>query len=151
VKEYIPLEDNKQHEFYQKESIDSNTNKKILYQQIKEREKSLDLIKKMQSWTEILRVFGVKEYAPEYNIFLLEIDISQERLTVTAFNKNQEDKAIETLERLEKKNQDRKEYDIVLVGADKIEDVKKAYSNYFADTKDFLKILEKILGKASDK
>jgi len=123
-------------------------NKKELYQAIKKGEKELNLIKTMEGWTEILRVFGIKDYPKDYKFFLMEIDVSQERLTVTAFKEEEEDKAIETLERLEKKNSERKEYDIVLVGADTIDDLKKAYPNYFADTKEFLFKLKEVIKKA---
>jgi len=123
------------------------TNKKELYLQIKTKEKELNLIKTMEGWTEILRVFGIKDYPQDYKFFLLEIDVNQERLTVTAFEEKEEDKAIETLERLEKKNSGRKEYDIVLVGADRVDDLKKAYPNYFADTKEFISKLRYVINK----
>lgn len=122
--------------------------KRELYSSIREREKELNLIKVMQGWTEILRVFGIDKYSKEDKFFLMEIDINQERLTISSFKKEEEDKAIETLERLEKKNTEKREYDVVLVGADTIEDLKKAYPNYFADTKEFLDKLKKIINKA---
>jgi len=124
-------------------------NKKELYTAIKEKEKELNLIKTMQSWTEILRVFGIEDYSKDYKFFLMEIDINQERLTISAFKENEVDKAIKTLERLEKKNRDRKEYDVVLVGADTITDLKKAYPNYFADSEEFLEKLKSIINKAN--
>ncbi len=42
-----------------------------------------------------------------------------------------------------------KEYDVVLVGADTTSDLKKAYPNYFLDTKEFIFYLKKILNKYS--
>jgi ppGpp synthetase/RelA/SpoT-type nucleotidyltranferase len=124
-------------------------NKKELYTAIKEKEKELNLIKTMQSWTAILRVFGIEDYSKDYKFFLMEIDINQERLTISAFKENEVDKAIKTLERLEKKNRDRKEYDVVLVGADTTRDLKKAYPNYFADSEEFLEKLKNIINKAN--
>ena len=124
------------------------TNQKELFSQIKKSEQELSLIKTMQGWTEILRVFSIENHNSGHKFFLLEIDINQERLTITPFKKEEEDKAIETLERLEKKNSEKKEYDVVLVGAERIEDLKEAYPNYFADTKEFLVNLQKILDKA---
>ncbi len=121
------------------------SSKEKLYQAIKQGEKELNLIKAMEGWTEILRVFGMRDYPQDYKFFLMEIDVNQERLTITAFKRDEEDIAIETLERLEKKNSERKEYDIVLVGADTISDLRKAYPNYFADTKEFLSKLKNII------
>jgi len=119
-------------------------NKKKLFDAIKKGENELNLIKNMESWTEILRVFNI-DHHPDHKFFLLEIDVNQERLTITSFKENEEDKAIETLERLEKKNSERKEYDVVLVGAEKVDDLRKAYPNYFADTKEFLSVLKRII------
>ena len=121
------------------------TNKEELYKRIKEKERELNLIKNMEKWTDILRIFK-EQTTPKDKYFLLEIDVKQERLTITQFTKEEEDKAIDILERLEKQNRDRKEYDIVLVGADKFEDLRKAYPNYFADTREFLGKLNGILG-----
>ena len=43
------------------------------------------------------------------------------------------------------KNTEKGEYDVVLVGADSVKDLKRAYPNYFLDTKEFLIYLNKIL------
>ncbi|MAG77907.1 (p)ppGpp synthetase [archaeon] len=118
-------------------------NKKELYNKIKEKEKELNLIENMNKWTDVLRIFSEQSTSKD-KCFLLEIDVKQERLTITPFTREEESKAITILERLEKKNKDRKEYDIVLVRADKFEDLRKAYPNYFADTKEFLSKLKHI-------
>ena len=49
----------------------------------------------------------------------------------------------------EKRNNGKKEYDVVLVGADTSTDLKKAYPNYFVDTGEFLSYLQKIINKAN--
>ena len=62
-------------------------------------------------------------------------------------------KALEIVEKIEdyanaeKRIYGKQEYDAVLVGADKSTDLKKAYPNYFLDTGEFIKFLEKILHK----
>ena len=78
-----------------------------------------------------------------------ELDTIQEKLVVTAYSKSQENKALEDYARAEKKIYGKKEYDVVLVGADKSTDLKKAYPNYFLDTGEFIKYLEKILDKSN--
>ena len=124
------------------------TNKKELYSQIKEKEKELQVIRIMNGWTEAVKVFerAVKE-KPNLQFFLLELDILQERLNISGYTKNQEEKAISDYAKVEKRNQDKKEYDVVLVGADTTNDLKKAYPNYFVDTREFLIDLQKILDK----
>ena len=48
---------------------------------------------------------------------------------------------------IEKKNTGKKEFDVVLVGADNINDLRKAYPNYFVDSREFLSYVQKIIGK----
>ncbi len=132
----------------EKSAIVSNTpsNEKELYLKIKEKEKELNVIKLLKKWNESMRLIeDLKSQNKE--IFILELDLIQEKLTVTGFSKREEEKAIEKYTEIEKKIYGRKEYDVVLVGVDEIKDLKKAYPNYFADTKEFIKLLEKIIHK----
>lgn len=74
----------------------------------------------------------------------MELDTIQEKLTISAYSKRQEEKAIKDYINAEKKIYGKKEYDVVLVGADTISDLKKAYPNYFLDTKTFISYLNKV-------
>jgi len=47
----------------------------------------------------------------------------------------------------EKRNQGKKAYDVVLVGADTTNDLRKAYPNYFVDSEEFLEKLQQIINK----
>jgi len=124
------------------------TNKQELYCQIKEKEKELQVIKVMKGWEQAIRVFKqASKEKPNLQFFLLELDLVQERLVIKEYTKNQEEKAISDYANAEKRNQGKKEYDVVLVGADTTKDLKKAYPNYFVDTKEFLINLQKILNK----
>ncbi|MEK6973656.1 MAG: RelA/SpoT domain-containing protein [Nanoarchaeota archaeon] len=121
---------------------------KELYQQIKIKEKELNVIKIMKGWATAFNVFK-KEFKPTQKVqfFLLELDILGEKLNITAYTKNQEKKAIEDYSNAEKRNNGKKQYDVVLVGVDTINDLEKAYPNYFVDTGEFLRHLEKIIKK----
>jgi ppGpp synthetase/RelA/SpoT-type nucleotidyltranferase len=118
---------------------------KELYLLIKEKEKELSVRTKMRGWTHSLRSFDNLKKKDAY-YFLLELDTIQEKLLITSFTKRQEEKAIEAYAKAEKKIYAKKEYDAVLVGADTA-DLKKAYPNYFLDTREFIKYLEKVLNK----
>jgi Fe-S oxidoreductase len=63
------------------------------------------------------------------------------------FKKVRKIEAIDDYAAAEKKIYGLKEYDVVLVGADTTKDLKNAYPNYFLDTTEFLKYLDKILVK----
>ena len=124
------------------------TNKTELYSKIKEKEKELQVVKIMQGWEQAIKVFKqVAKEKPDLQFFLLELDIIRGRLNLSGYSKNEEELAISDYEKVEKRNQGKKEYDVVLVGADTINDLKKAYPNYFVDTREFLEHLKKILNK----
>ncbi|HZX20084.1 MAG TPA: RelA/SpoT domain-containing protein [archaeon] len=124
---------------------------KELHSQIKKKEAELKVIDKMKNWTTAVKHFSeTAKSSPNAEFFLLELDIFGEKLTYRAYTKKQEETAISDYAELEKKFQGRKEYDVVLVGVDKLSDLKKAYPNYFVDTGEFLQNLQKILKKTSN-
>jgi ppGpp synthetase/RelA/SpoT-type nucleotidyltranferase len=120
-------------------------NKEKLYLLIKEKEKELQVKTKMRHWTNTLRQFDQLKNKTKSQIFLLELDTIQEKLTITSYSKRNEQKAISDYAEAEKRIYGKKEYDVVLVGADTVQDLKKAYPNYFLDTREFLVYLDKIL------
>ncbi|MBU1111841.1 MAG: RelA/SpoT domain-containing protein [archaeon] len=122
------------------------TDEKELYLLIKKKEKTLNVISKMKGWTTSLKAFDDIKGKKNAHFFLLELDTIQEKLIITSYTKQQEEKAIQDYADAEKKIYGRKEYDAVLVGAD-TSDLKKAYPNYFLDTREFIKYLNKILDK----
>jgi ppGpp synthetase/RelA/SpoT-type nucleotidyltranferase len=125
-------------------------NKKELYKQIKLQEERLRVIYHLEGWAHAVKVFKeVSEKKPDVQFFLLELDVEQGRLNIRAYTKEQEKLAIEDYDNAEKSNQDKKGYDVVLVGADTEKDLKEAYPNYFVDSGEFITKLEKIIEKAN--
>jgi putative GTP pyrophosphokinase len=122
-------------------------NEKELFLEIKEKEKALDVIKKMTHWSESLKSFDNFKNNKDMHFYLLELDTVLERLNISAYTKNKEKEAMFAYSNAEKKIYNRKEYDVVLVSADNLKTLKKAYPNYFLDTKEFLKYLKGILDK----
>jgi len=122
-------------------------NEKELYFQTKDLEKELQVRKKMKQWTESVKYFDNFKNKKNIQFYLLELDTVLERLNISAFTKKEEKVALIAYSSAEKKIYNRNEYDVVLVSADNIKDLKKAYPNYFLDTKEFLKYLEVILNK----
>ena len=91
-------------------------NKKELYSQIKEKEKELEVVKIMAGWEQAVRVFKrIAKEKPDLQFFLLELDIARGILNLSGYTKNQEEEAIYNYEKVEKRNQGKKEYDVVLV------------------------------------
>ncbi|GBE19824.1 MAG TPA: (p)ppGpp synthetase [Candidatus Pacearchaeota archaeon] len=119
-----------------------------LFAQIRKKEADLNVVKIMRGWAKAIRVFE-REMIKKYNwkFFLLELDISKENLNISAYTQADEKEAIKDYSKAEKRNVGKREYDVVLVGADTTSDLKKAYPNYFVDTGEFLQYLEKILNR----
>jgi len=123
-------------------------NEKELYLEIKKKEAELNVITVMKGWAQAIKVFEQKvRQTPDLQYFLLELDIAGEKLNITQYTKDNEQTAIMDYAASEKKNRGKREYDVVLVGADTSTDLKKAYPNYFVDSQEFLANLKKILGK----
>jgi len=127
---------------------DTPADEKQLYLEIKKKEKELNVIRVMRGWAKAIKVFTqATRERPKVQFFLLELDILGEKLNISGYTKNQEQKAIADYSEAEKRNNGKKEYDVVLVGADSSTDLEKAYPNYFVDTQEFLQYLEKIIRK----
>lgn len=127
---------------------DTPYNEKELYSLIKEKEMKLDVIHRMKNWAESINyVDNNLKTKKHLNFYLLELDTNLDKLSIRSYSKRQEERAIADYLAVEKRIYGLSNYDVVLVGADTLADLKKAYPNYFLDTKEFLKYLEKILKK----
>ncbi len=122
-------------------------NEKELYLQIKEKEKELQVVQKMTQWTKSLKYFDNFKQKKNRYFYLLELDTNIDKLTVSAFTKLEEEKALIAYSDAEKKIYNKIGYDVVLVSADNVQDLKKAYPNYFLDTENFINHLKVILNK----
>lgn len=123
-------------------------NERDLYLAIKQLESKLKVLAVMNGWTNAVQVFEqVNDRKMKFTYFLLELNMMNEQLNITAYTKEEEHKAIERYSEMEKRNKDKKEYDVVLVGADTSHDLRKAYPNYFVDSKEFIQQVKQIVGK----
>jgi hypothetical protein len=122
--------------------------KKELCTKIKNKERGLNFIEKMESWSSAMDYIE-REIKPKTKkktkFFLLELDIPGKKTIIKTYTDKQEEKAIEDYSALEKRHLGDKNYDIVLVGADNINDLKKAYPSYFLDIAEFLRYLNRIM------
>ena len=131
----------------------TSLNEKELYLQIKQKEKELEVIHRMEGWTHAMQFFNEevkKKMKGKAKFFLLELDILGGKLSVKTYIQEREEQAIKDYSELEKRHKGRTDYDVVLVGADTPKDLAKAYPNYFVDTKEFVLELEKIIKKVKE-
>lgn len=132
----------------QKEVDGTPTNEEELYTAIKNKVDQLKIFSKMNSWSQALKVIEPK--LKELNFFLLELDVSGEgdaKLSIRGYPEEAESLATEHYLEAEKLQSGNPDKDVVLVGAKSVEELKKAYLNYFADSKEFLDYLKSYLEK----
>ncbi|MDD5163493.1 MAG: RelA/SpoT domain-containing protein [Candidatus ainarchaeum sp.] len=135
-------------------------NEKELYLAIKKKEAELNVVHRLESWTRginAMKNWDTKEGSKEKKnkrkqtqYFLLELNVAEEtasELKIITYKMGEEKEAVEAYNNAEKKYHGQKQYDVVLVGVDTAKELEKAYPNYFADTREFLKELKKILNK----
>ncbi|MBQ4853928.1 RelA/SpoT domain-containing protein [Rhodanobacter sp. B2A1Ga4] len=111
-----------------------------LFDAVRESADELDVVNRLRGYQQALTLVGQRQDATSY---LLELDLSEQRLTVSGFSRHQVSLAQSEYARAEKKLGS--SGDVVLVAAGSAKALKKAYPNYFADTSLFLKTLNRIM------
>lgn len=135
----------------QKEVEGTPTNNSELYKVIKEKVDKLKIFSKMDNWSQALKVIEPK--LKQLHFFLLELDVSEEnnaKLSVRGYPEEAESLATEHYLEAEKLQSGSPNKDVVLVGAKSIEELKRAYLNYFANSKEFLEYLKYYLDKKGE-
>ena len=130
----------------QKEVEGTPNNNSELYKAIKEKVDKLKIFSKMENWSQALKVIEPK--LKQLHFFLLELDISEEnnaKLSVRGYPEEAESLATEHYLEAEKLQSGSPNKDVVLVGAKSVEELKKAYLNYFANSREFLGYLKNYL------
>lgn len=98
-----------------------------------------------------LRAFAVstkhlgKDKKNKDDYFLLILEVDKSNIRVIRYSRHHIDRATEKYAELEKEFKDNKDKDVVLVSAESVHGLKKAYPNYFADTTEFSKNIDKLL------
>ena len=94
-----------------------------------------DPVKKLETYSDALNYIDNSE--SNDHLFILHLRPRENRLVVTSFRKNESQLASEQYLEIEKNIADDSEEEAVLVSVDSISSLKRAYPNYFLDTKMF--------------
>nr|VFK00039.1 MAG: hypothetical protein BECKLFY1418B_GA0070995_11671 [Candidatus Kentron sp. LFY] len=100
--------------------------------------------------TNRLRAFNVAtkeltgERRQEAGYFILFLDLDKKIITCRRFKRDQLSKAAEYSSDEEEKCENEENKDLVMISANSIKDLKKAYPNYFADTQVFERNLRRV-------
>ena len=113
-----------------------------LFEMVRESARELDVVNRLRGYQQALTLVGQRQDATSY---LLQLDLGEERLTVSGFSRNQVSLAQSEYAKAEKRLGS--SGDVVLVAAGSAKALKKAYPNYFADTSLFLKTLSRVIDR----
>lgn len=117
-----------------------------LKREIKKKVGELRVFQKMEKWTKAITIIEPK--MKELHFFLLVLDVSEqdkEKLEIRGYLKDSERTATDQYLEAEKSQGRDPNKDVVLVAADSINELRKAYPNYFIDTSHFLTYLKTYL------
>jgi len=129
---------------------DTPSEPKELYERIKKKSNELKIFSKMSGWSKALKT--IEPQIKNHHFFLLELDVTEgkEQLSIRGYPLEQEPLATEHYLEAEKLQSGNPNKDVVLVGAKSIEELKKAYLNYFVNSKEFLNYLRGYLDKKGE-
>lgn len=105
-------------------------------------EKRLDVREKLQAFSVAAKAINSDESTGSYQLVVL--DTSKRNVSITSFGKRRLDEANIAYAEAEKLALENTATQVVLVATDSAESLKRAYPNYFLDTKEFVRQLNKI-------
>ena len=88
-------------------------------------------------------ITGEKKSKSDY--FILELEEKAHQIKVTQFSGKDLEQATARYLELERRATKDPKYDVVLVSASSVNNLRAAYPNYFADSKEFLKYMNRAL------
>lgn len=104
----------------------------------------LDIFERLETYKETLNVIEASR-DKSHHYFLIELDSLKQETLVRPFRFNQSEYAAEQYAEAEKKFKDVSGSDVVLVSVDSIDQLKRAFPNYFADTGYFIENVREVI------
>jgi ppGpp synthetase/RelA/SpoT-type nucleotidyltranferase len=121
---------------------DTPNNEAELIAELREAAKKLKVTQRLRGWANAIRSLP-RKHIKGFEWLLLTLDTSQNTIAVTGYqNRKEAASAVGEIERAK-----RPDLDAVLVWVKSIKELRSAYPNYYADTKEFLDALNMALGK----
>jgi putative GTP pyrophosphokinase len=130
----------------------AHLSKKETFQLVKEKEAELNAIEKLLSFSTAMRhVYNDEGRVgrPKSGYVLLKLNMEDRSITIIPYKKEEAERASFAYEQLENEAQSNPMLDSVLVSVGPLDELKKAYPNYFLDVRGFIGELMKIKDTAS--
>ena len=103
----------------------------------------LKVIERFQSFSVTTNLIGNQEKKSGYFLFFL--NLYEQNIEIKSYKNSELSLATNDYMELEKQYQNDDDIDIVLISIKSVQNLQRAYPNYFANSKTFLKILERVL------
>lgn len=118
------------------------TEKNELVAEISQLAAQLHVKEMLQAYNATITTIGS---AKDEKYFIVEMDPEQHKITVRRYKAKQSEEANRVYTELESKIPENSSTQVVLVSVENINALKRAYPNYFLDTNNFSKIVERVL------
>ncbi|WOH67526.1 RelA/SpoT domain-containing protein [Bradyrhizobium sp. BWA-3-5] len=115
-----------------------------LVSELREHAQSLDVANRLRAFGTALQVYE-SSASRDNHYYLIEVDNAQKLVNVTSFKHSESELATAKYLETEKKLKDRPNSDAVLVSVDSMDALRRAYPNYFLDTRVFVSLMEETL------
>ncbi len=116
---------------------------RMLVLEVRDYVKKLDLVNKLNAYGHAMRYLSNPQHGRGENFyFLLELNPAQHSIEVTTFKLSESKLANDKYLEIEKKIKGHPGAEAVLVSVDSLDVVRKAYPNYFLDTRVFINLVE---------
>jgi ppGpp synthetase/RelA/SpoT-type nucleotidyltranferase len=123
---------------------DTPKSMKELKSETRDYEDKLDVLNRLDGYRTALQV-AAEPVLKTAHFFLIELDIKAKRVTVVGYNRDELNTASDEYLKVERRLSDPDDGDAVLVSADTVAAVKRAYPNYFLDTRVFMRFVRQAI------
>lgn len=113
-----------------------------LCQKVRDLSSQLDVIRKLNSFSIATSAIDKKKVQGNYHIILL--DAKDKTVSITSYGQKRIEEANKDYSNLETVIKDDPDKQVVLVATNSVKALKKAYPNYFLDTKEFISALRRV-------
>ncbi len=115
-----------------------------LKEKLKQRIKKLDVVDTMTAYSSAIKIIDedLNKKKMDYEYYLLVLDMIKKSIHIWWFKKWELSQATDMYLKEEKNFRDEKKWQVVLVSAEWLKELKKWYPNYFWDTVEFIRMLK---------
>jgi ppGpp synthetase/RelA/SpoT-type nucleotidyltranferase len=125
-------------------------NRAEIVQQLRDIIARTDIMASLSDWNDTVHLLEVKE-TPGAHFYLLVLDPEKRTLNVDPFKKEEAVRAQKAYDKAEKDTERYPNTQVVLVSVDDLDALRKAYPNYYVDTKDFIVAVEREMSSGARK